>query len=112
MIAISDKFGPLRKGMLEFAVLKVVSSDKVYAADILNKLSATDFATGEGTLYPLLSRLRRERLVDYEWVESEAGPPRKYYHLTGAGKKQLKALEEYWRELNGTMERLGAWGNE
>jgi len=108
MTSIDDKFGPLRKGLMELAVLKVISGKKVYVAEILKKLAATDFATGEGTLYPLLSRLRREQLVDYEWVESEAGPPRKYYSLTGTGKEQLKALEAYWHELNETIAKLGA----
>lgn len=107
-MTIADKFVPLRNGMMEFAVLKVVSANKAYVADILKRLSSTDFATGEGTLYPLLSRLRREKLVDYEWVESEAGPPRKYYHLTDAGKNQLYELELYWQELNATMKKLGA----
>jgi PadR family transcriptional regulator PadR len=107
MVDISDKFGPLRKGMLEFVVLKIISADKVYVADILAKLKSTDFATGEGTLYPLLSRLRREKSVDYEWVESDAGPPRKYYRLTVAGKTQLGKLDTYWEELNETMKRLG-----
>jgi PadR family transcriptional regulator, regulatory protein PadR len=108
MSNIADKLGPLRKGMLEFAVLKVVSAKKVYVADIIAKLQSTDFATGEGTLYPLLSRLRREQLVDYEWVESESGPPRKYYRLTSAGEDQLKDLETYWHELNAMMTKLGA----
>ncbi len=105
---VPDKFGPLRKGLLEFAVLQVVSAKPVYAADILKKLQGTDFTTAEGTLYPLLSRLRREKLVDYEWVESESGPPRKYYRLTDAGKKQLHALENYWQKLNEVMKKLGA----
>jgi PadR family transcriptional regulator, regulatory protein PadR len=108
MTSIDDRFGPLRKGLLELAVLKVISGSKVYVADILKKLADTDFTTGEGTLYPLLSRLRREKLVDYEWVESEAGPPRKYYSLTNTGKKQLEALEAYWHELNETIAKLGA----
>lgn len=108
MTSIDDKFGPLRKGLMELAVLKVVSGKKVYVAEILKKLAATDFSTGEGTLYPLLSRLRREQLVDYEWVESEAGPPRKYYKLTETGKAQLGALEAYWHELNETIAKLGA----
>lgn|SRR5215469_3984270 len=108
MTSIDDKFGPLRKGLMELAVLKVISGKKVYVAEILKKLAATDFATGEGTLYPLLSRLRREQLVDYEWVESEAGPPRKYYKLTETGKAQLVALEAYWQELNETIAKLGA----
>src|SRR5215469_5468385 len=106
MTSIDDKFGPLRKGLMELAVLKVISGKKVYVADILKKLGKTDFATGEGTLYPLLSRLRREQLVDYEWVEPESGPPRKYYRLTDAGKDQLTQLEDYWQELNDTMKKL------
>ncbi|HVS58394.1 MAG TPA: PadR family transcriptional regulator [Candidatus Saccharimonadales bacterium] len=104
---ISDKFAPLRKGLLELVVLKIISAHKVYAADILGKLNKTDFATGEGTLYPLLSRLRRDKLVDYEWVESEAGPPRKYYRLTTEGVAQLRALESYWQKMHNTIEGLG-----
>ena len=106
-MSITDKFGPLRKGLLEYVVLKIVSAHKVYVADILGKLEKTDFTTGEGTLYPLLSRLRREGLLDYEWVESEAGPPRKYYSLTSEGQKQLKDLENYWHEINITIQGLG-----
>lgn len=106
-MAIEDKFAPLRKGLLELLVLKIVAGHKVYAADILAKLQKTDFATGEGTLYPLLSRLRREGLVEYEWVESEAGPPRKYYRLTDEGKAQLKTLESYWKEIQTTVETIG-----
>lgn len=106
-MSITDKFGPLRKGLLEFAVLKIVSAHKVYVADILKQLEATDLGTGEGTLYPLLSRLRREQLVEYEWVESEAGPPRKYYCLTTSGKTHLKDLENYWEELHKTLKELG-----
>ena len=108
MTSIDDKFGPLRKGLMELVVLKVISSKKVYVAEILKKLAVTDFSTGEGTLYPLLSRLRREQLVDYEWVESEAGPPRKYYSLTETGRAQLGALEAYWHELNEMIAKLGA----
>lgn len=95
-----EKFGPIRKGLLELVVLKTIKQDRVYAADILEKLSRTDFATQEGTLYPMLSRLKREGLLDYEWVESEAGPPRKYYSLTKKGAEQLKSLIGYWEELH------------
>jgi PadR family transcriptional regulator, regulatory protein PadR len=108
MNTVSDKFAPLRKGLLEFVVLKIIAHDKVYAAEIMQRLEKTDFVAGEGTLYPLLSRLRREALVDYEWVESESGPPRKYYRLTEAGTTQLLALEEYWQQLNQTLEGIGA----
>src|ERR1700691_5566207 len=91
-----DKFDPIRKGLLEYVVLSVISARKVYAADILEILMATEFTTQEGTLYPLLSRLRREGTVEYEWVESVAGPPRKYYRLTPKGKEQLDVLSDYW----------------
>jgi PadR family transcriptional regulator, regulatory protein PadR len=100
---IADKFDPIRKGLLEFAVLHVISGKKVYAADILAILMATEFQTQEGTLYPLLSRLRREGAVDYEWVESDAGPTRKYYRLTDKGKEQLAALRGYWKKLSQTL---------
>ena len=102
---IADKFDPIRKGLLEFAVLTVISSKKVYAADILAILNATEFQTQEGTLYPLLSRMRREGTVEYDWVESDVGPPRKYYRLTGLGKEQLEALRTYWQKLSKTLKQ-------
>ncbi|MBX3046569.1 MAG: PadR family transcriptional regulator [Anaerolineales bacterium] len=103
----SPKFAPLRKGLLEFLILTIVSSGKVYAADILERLSQTDFATQEGTLYPLLSKLRRDELLDYEWQESDAGPPRKYYKLTPAGRKQLAEFNAYWEQLTTLISELG-----
>ncbi|HVM77072.1 MAG TPA: PadR family transcriptional regulator [Candidatus Paceibacterota bacterium] len=102
-----DKFDPIRKGLLEYVVLNVISARKVYAADILAAIAETEFATQEGTLYPLLSRMRREGTVDYEWVESDAGPPRKYYHLTAKGREQLAAQSDYWDELQETIKNLG-----
>lgn len=102
-----DRFGAIRKGLLEFLVLKVVAADRVYAADILAKLAGTEFETQEGTLYPLLSKLRRAKLVDYEWVESEAGPPRKYYRLTPEGKRRLAELNAYWKTLHATVDGIG-----
>lgn len=106
-MSIDDKFSSIRKGLLEFLILRIVSADKVYVADIIAKLSATDFTTQEGTLYPLLSKLRREELLDYEWKESESGPPRKYYTLTNKGKAQLAELNRYWKYLNTTVQSLG-----
>jgi PadR family transcriptional regulator len=104
---LSEKFNPIRKGLLEFLILKIVAVNEVYVADILKRLSDTDFATQEGTLYPLLSKMRREGLVDYEWRESEAGPPRKYYTLTAKGNAQLADLDEYWKHINKTISQLG-----
>lgn len=106
-MAVDEKFAALRKGLLELLVLQIISADKVYVADILKQLSATQFATQEGTLYPLLSKMRREGLLDYEWKESEAGPPRKYYQLTAQGREELQATLDYWDEINRTVRRLG-----
>ena len=106
-MAGNDKFISIRKGLLEFLILKIISADKVYVADMLDRLSKTEFATQEGTLYPLLSKLRRDGLVDYEWQESEAGPPRKYYELTAKGKSQLAELNDYWKSINATVNQLG-----
>jgi PadR family transcriptional regulator PadR len=106
-MGLPDKFAPIRKGLLEFLILKIVASDKVYVADILKRLSDTEFATQEGTLYPLLSKMRRDGLVDYEWQESDAGPPRKYYQLTAKGTSQLAELNDYWKLLNATITQLG-----
>jgi PadR family transcriptional regulator PadR len=106
-MSVQEKFSAIRKGLLEFLILKIIASDKVYVADMLDRLSATEFATQEGTLYPLLSKLRREGLVDYEWQESDAGPPRKYYELTGKGKAQLAELNAYWKDINATIGQLG-----
>lgn len=102
-----SKLAPIRKGLLEFLVLKIVGARSVYVPDILRRLAGTEFATQEGTLYPLLSKLRREDLVQYEWQESDAGPPRKYYRLTEAGQAQLAALDDYWTRINRTISDIG-----
>ena len=101
-----EQFVGLRKGLLEFAILSIVSGRTVYVGDILATLAPTPFATQEGTLYPLLSKLRREELVDYQWVESGQGPPRKYYQLTDKGTGRLEELTAYWRNLHTTLEDL------
>ncbi|HSX28536.1 MAG TPA: PadR family transcriptional regulator [Candidatus Saccharimonadales bacterium] len=106
-MSLDDKFGPLRKGLLEFVVLKIVQARQVYAADILATLNQTDFTTGEGTLYPLLSRLKRDGLLHYSWVESEVGPPRKYYSLTKTGADRLRELQKYWNDLTTTLQTIG-----
>jgi len=106
-MTVESKLAPIRKGLLEFLVLKIVGVRSVYVPDILRRLAGTEFATQEGTLYPLLSKLRREDLVLYEWKESDAGPPRKYYRLTEAGRAQLASLDEYWSRINRTVADLG-----
>ena len=105
---MKEKFGPIRNGLLEFVVMKIIAANQVYVADVLKKLDTTEFATHEGTLYPLLSKMRREALVEYEWRESESGPPRKYYKLTQEGVSELKELGEYWRKINSTLDSFKA----
>ena len=103
----NERFAAIRKGLLEFLILKIIAADKVYVADMLERLKRTEFATQEGTLYPLLSKMRRDGLVDYEWQESEAGPPRKYYQLTPKGSTHLAELNDYWQSLNTTISGIG-----
>jgi PadR family transcriptional regulator PadR len=105
--AVNEKFGPIRTGLLEFVLLTMIAAQSVYVADILKRLSETEFKTQEGTLYPLLSRMRREELLEYEWKESEVGPPRKYYRLTHKGKEQLAQTQEYWKNIISTIKKLG-----
>jgi PadR family transcriptional regulator PadR len=102
-----DKLSPLRKGLLEFLILDIISTGEVYVADILERLATTDFATREGTLYPLLSKMRREGLLDYDWRESASGPPRKYYRLTKQGRGQLAEFRAYWASLTTLIDELG-----
>lgn len=103
----NDNYGHLRKGLLEVAVLSTISAHEVYAADILERLSDTEFKTGEGTLYPLLSRMKRDGLLEYSWVESASGPPRKYYKLTADGKSRLSDSQNYISKLTTILKRLG-----
>jgi len=102
-----EKFAPIRKGLLEFLILRIIATKKVYTADILTRLGKTEFSTKEGTLYPLLSRMRRDGLVEYEWIESGAGPPRKYYQLTEQGQQHLNELDSYWKQINKTISQVG-----
>ena len=77
----------MRKGILEFCILNIISRGEVYASDMLEELTSAKIMVVEGTLYPLLTRLRKAGLVDYKWVESTSGPPRKYYTLTESGEE-------------------------
>lgn len=96
---IENTKAQMRKGVLELCVLSIISQEEVYPSDILNKLKEARLIVVEGTLYPLLSRLRSADLLSYEWKESTAGPPRKYYSLTEEGTNFLKGLRETWGDL-------------
>ena len=96
----------MRKGTLEFCILLIISKKEVYSSDILQTLKDADLIIVEGTLYPLLSRLKNAELVAYEWRESENGPPRKYYSLTPKGKTALKDLVATWKSLSTSIHSL------
>ena len=108
MMSTDNLFKPLRRGLLEFAVLTTLSTGRHYAGDVLERLAETPFVTQEGTLYPLLSKMRRDGLLDHEWEESDSGPPRKYFRVTESGRERLDQLIAYWRQLDGTLTELGA----
>ena len=96
----------MRKGVLEFCILSIISRGEVYASDMLEELTNAKIMVVEGTLYPLLTRLRKAGLVDYKWVESISGPPRKYYTLTHDGIIFLEGLTHTWRELVGSTNQI------
>jgi PadR family transcriptional regulator PadR len=95
----------MRKGVLEYCILSIIKNTEAYASDILDRLKDADLIVVEGTLYPLLTRLKNEGLLNYRWEESTSGPPRKYYALTDEGHEFLKDLDTAWKELVTAVER-------
>lgn len=93
----------MRKGMIEYCVLLLLCHEASYANDIIARLKEAELIIVEGTLYPLLTRLKKEGLLSYEWRESTQGPPRKYYRLTDEGYKFLKEMDTVWNELQHTV---------
>lgn len=93
----------LRKGILEFCILKIISRGEVYASNMLGELTSAKIMVVEGTLYPLLTRLKNAGFLDYKWVESVSGPPRKYYMLTEKGQQFLTELSLTWSDLQASV---------
>lgn len=89
----------MRKGVLELCILSILSKEDAYPTEIIDKLKDTRLVVVEGTLYPLLTRLKNTGLLQYRWEESTSGPPRKYYKLTEIGEQYLKELQLSWQEL-------------
>lgn len=89
----------MRKGVLEFCILSILSNRDCYATDIINKLKQSEIIVVEGTLYPLLTRQKNAGLLSYRWEESTQGPPRKYYQLTDKGREYLEKLDASWKNL-------------
>jgi PadR family transcriptional regulator, regulatory protein PadR len=96
----------MRKGVLEYCILLVLDGKPLYASDIIRALKEAKMIVVEGTLYPLLTRLKNAGLLAYRWEESTQGPPRKYYELTGTGNKFLNELEGSWAELVDAVNKI------
>ncbi len=96
----------MRKGILEYCILCIIERDECYASDIIDRMKEAKLIVVEGTLYPLLTRLKNAGLLSYKWEESKSGPPRKYYTLTAEGETFLKGLHLTWDELNGAVSSI------
>ena len=96
----------MRKGMLEYCIMLLLNEKAYYTSDIIKKLQEANMLVVEGTLYPLLMRLKNDGLLSYEWQESQQGPPRKYYVLTEEGRDTLNHLDAAWTELENTVNKL------
>ena len=96
---ISNLKSQMRKGLLEYCILCIISRDEAYASDILETLKDAQLVVVEGTVYPLLTRMKNEGLLSYRWQESPGGPPRKYYTLTEEGRQLLSQLDAEWQSI-------------
>lgn len=96
----------MRKGMLEFCVLLLLSRGDAYVSEIISRMKEAHLIVVEGTLYPLMTRLKNDGLLGYRWEESPSGPPRKYYSITPLGRHILNELHLSWDEINQTINHL------
>lgn len=96
---LSNIKSQMRKGLLEYCILSIISRQEAYASDILETLKESRLLVVEGTLYPLLTRMKNEGLLAYRWQESTGGPPRKYYRLTASGQELLAQLDDEWQSI-------------
>ena len=103
---IENSKAQMKKGILEYCILAVISKGEAYASDILEEMKKSELIVVEGTLYPLLTRLKNDGLLSYNWVESKSGPPRKYYQLTKEGENFLQELKTTWKQLVDAVERV------
>ena len=98
----------MRKGILEYCILSILSRNDAYASDIIKELKESKLIVVEGTLYPLLTRQKNAGLLSYRWEESTQGPPRKYYTITESGAKFLQELDQSWKELVDAIKNLNS----
>ena len=103
---IENTTAQMRKGILEFCILSLISGSDLYTSEILEALKNRKMLVVEGTIYPLLTRLKNANLLQYRWEESTSGPPRKYYSITAEGEAFLAELQTVWKELNQAVKMI------
>ncbi len=103
---IENTASQMRKGVLEFCILSIIKLGEAYPSDIIDIMKSANLNILEGTLYPLLTRLKNSEFLTYRWVESNSGPPRKYFSLTEKGAEFYKELENTWQELAGAVDTI------
>jgi PadR family transcriptional regulator, regulatory protein PadR len=108
---VENSKAQMKKGILELCILSIISRGEVYASDIIEELKSSKMIVVEGTLYPLLTRLKNEGLLSYQWIESKSGPPRKYFQLTSDGAQFLNGLTETWAELVAAVSQITQTNN-
>ena len=108
---IQNTQSQMRKGVLEFCILSIIQQGEVYPSDIVDKMKAANLHILEGTLYPLLTRLKNAGLLNYRWVESVTGPPRKYFVMTDEGNEAFSVLLKTWNDMAGAVNQLTQLAN-
>ena len=108
---IQNTQSQMRKGVLEFCILSIIQQGEVYPSDIVDKMKAANLHILEGTLYPLLTRLKNAGLLNYRWVESVTGPPRKYFVMTDEGNEAFAVLLKTWNDMAGAVNQLTQLAN-
>ncbi len=103
---VENSKAQMKKGVLEYCILSIISRGEAYASDIIDEMKEAKLIVVEGTLYPLLSRLKNDGLLSYNWVESKSGPPRKYYQLTKEGELFMAELSKTWNELGDAVDHI------
>ncbi len=106
VIDIDNVKAQMRKGILEYCILSILSREDSYAPKIIAELKTSEMIVVEGTLYPILTRLKNQGILTYRWEESPQGPPRKYYSLTADGREALRQLDESWDSLVGQINQI------
>ncbi|WP_294082855.1 PadR family transcriptional regulator [Proteiniphilum sp. UBA5384] len=109
---IENTQSQMRKGVLEYCILSIIKRGEAYPGDIIDEMKGAGLQLLEGTLYPLLNRLKNAGILTYRWVESTSGPPRKYFCLTEKGEEFYVLLQATWNELAKGVETLTCKGNE